>query len=326
VRPLVAAALFLVLAGCGRHEALPVYGRVPAFVLTSQTGAAFDSKTLDGKVWVADFFFTTCMGPCPRMSALMHSVQKRIADLPDVRLISFTVDPQHDTPPVLAAYAQRFRADPSRWYLLTGSPATLNTLDHDAFKMGNVDGTFTHSTLFALVDRQGVIRGYYDTGEGQSLDPLIAAIRGLEVGQASTPAAGLQTRLPAVNAVLNGTAAVLLVWGYTLIRRGRKRTHRNVMLAAFTVSTLFLICYIIYHAQAGVVRFQGTGPIRTLYFAILITHTLLAAAVPPLAIVTLSRGLRSRFDRHRAIARWTLPIWLYVSVTGVVVYWMLYRM
>jgi protein SCO1/2/putative membrane protein len=132
--------------------------------------------------------------------------------------------------------------------------------------------------------------------------------------------------LPAVNAVLNGTAAVLLTWGYTLIRRGQKRAHRNVMLAAFTVSTIFLVCYLIYHAQAGVVRFAGTGPIRTVYFAILITHTLLAATVPPLAIITLSRGLRGRFDRHRAIARWTLPIWLYVSVTGVVVYWMLYRM
>jgi uncharacterized membrane protein YozB (DUF420 family) len=132
--------------------------------------------------------------------------------------------------------------------------------------------------------------------------------------------------LPALNATLNGTAAVLLLWGYTLIRRGRKRTHRNVMLAAFTVSTLFLICYVIYHAQVGSVRFARTGPVRAVYFTILITHTLLAAAVPPLAIVTLSRGLRGRFDRHRAIARWTLPIWLYVSITGVVVYWMLYRM
>ena len=132
--------------------------------------------------------------------------------------------------------------------------------------------------------------------------------------------------LPAVNAVLNGTAAVLLVWGFMLIRRGRKRTHRNVMLAAFTVSVLFLICYVTYHAQVGSVRFPHTGLIRTVYLTVLATHTLLAAAVPPLAIVTLSRGLRARFDRHRAIARWTLPIWLYVSVTGVVVYWMLYRM
>jgi uncharacterized membrane protein YozB (DUF420 family) len=131
--------------------------------------------------------------------------------------------------------------------------------------------------------------------------------------------------LPAVNAALNGVAALLLVWGYTLIRRGRKREHRRVMLAAFTVSVLFLVGYLAYHLGAGVVRFQGRGPIRAVYFAILTTHTLLAAAVPPLAIVTLSRALRGRFDKHRALARWTFPIWLYVSVTGVVVYWMLYR-
>jgi uncharacterized membrane protein YozB (DUF420 family) len=98
------------------------------------------------------------------------------------------------------------------------------------------------------------------------------------------------------------------------------------MLTAFTVSILFLASYLIYHSQVGSVRFRGSGPIRTVYFTILITHTLLAAAVPPLAIVTLSRALRGHFDKHRALARWTLPIWLYVSVTGVVVYWMLYRM
>ena len=132
--------------------------------------------------------------------------------------------------------------------------------------------------------------------------------------------------LPAVNAVLNGAAAVLLVWGYTLIRRHRKETHKRVMIAAFATSCLFLICYLVYHAQVGSVRFQGTGAIRTVYLSILATHTILAAAVPPLAIVTLSRALSARFDKHRAIARWTLPVWLYVSVTGVVVYLMLYKM
>lgn len=132
--------------------------------------------------------------------------------------------------------------------------------------------------------------------------------------------------LPTVNAVLNATAAVLLLWGFALIRRGRKHGHKRVMISAFCVSVLFLISYLVYHAQAGTVRFQGTGAIRTIYLGILLTHTLLAAAVPPLAIVTLSRALRNRFDRHRRIARWTLPIWLYVSITGVVVYWMLYRM
>jgi protein SCO1/2/putative membrane protein len=132
--------------------------------------------------------------------------------------------------------------------------------------------------------------------------------------------------LPSVNAVLNATAAVLLVWGYTLIRRRRIRQHRLVMQTAFVVSCLFLVCYLVYHYQVGSVRFPRTGAIKTLYLSILGTHTILAAAVPVLAIITLRRGLSARYDKHRRIARWTLPIWLYVSVTGVVVYLMLYHL
>jgi putative membrane protein len=132
--------------------------------------------------------------------------------------------------------------------------------------------------------------------------------------------------LPTINATLNATAAVLLTWGYTLIRRKRVQTHRKVMITAFVVSCLFLVCYLIYHFQVGSVRFPHTGMLRTVYLSILGTHTVLAAAVPVLAIITLRRGLAGRFDRHRAIARWTLPIWLYVSVTGVVVYLMLYHL
>ncbi len=132
--------------------------------------------------------------------------------------------------------------------------------------------------------------------------------------------------LPGLNAILNLCAAILLVFGYILIRRGKREEHRKVMLAAFGTSVLFLASYLIYHAQVGSVRFQKQGAIRTVYFAILITHTVLAAAVPVLAFLTLSRGLKGRFAQHRAIARWTLPIWLYVSVTGVIVYLMLYRL
>ena len=131
--------------------------------------------------------------------------------------------------------------------------------------------------------------------------------------------------LPSVNALLNGTAAILLIWGYRLIRRKRIDEHRRVMLAAFTVSCLFLVCYLVYHYQAGHVVYQKTGIIRGVYLTLLASHTVLAAAVPFLAVITLRRGLAARFDRHRRIARWTLPIWLYVSVTGVVVYLMLYR-
>jgi len=132
--------------------------------------------------------------------------------------------------------------------------------------------------------------------------------------------------LPAVNAILNATCAVLLVWGYILIRRRRKQAHKRVMIAAFVTSCAFLTCYLIYHWHVGSVHFPHTGLLRAVYLSILTTHTALAATVPVLAIITLNRGLSARFDKHRAIARWTLPIWLYVSVTGVVVYLMLYKM
>ena len=131
--------------------------------------------------------------------------------------------------------------------------------------------------------------------------------------------------LPAVNATLNATAAVLLLTGYTLIRRKKIQAHKRVMLTAFTVSIAFLICYLIYHAQVGSVHYPHTGAIRVVYYSILITHTLLALTVPVLAIITLRRALKGDFVRHRKIARWTFPIWLYVSVTGVIVYLMLYQ-
>jgi uncharacterized membrane protein YozB (DUF420 family) len=131
--------------------------------------------------------------------------------------------------------------------------------------------------------------------------------------------------LPAVNASLNAVSGVLLLVGYALMRARRIDRHRQVMLAAFATSSLFLICYLVYHAQVGSVRFMRQGFVRPLYYAILITHVTLAATVLPLAIVTLSRGLKARFAQHRRIARWTFPIWLYVSVTGVLVYVLLYQ-
>jgi uncharacterized membrane protein YozB (DUF420 family) len=132
--------------------------------------------------------------------------------------------------------------------------------------------------------------------------------------------------LPPVNAVLNGIAAVLLVIGLILIKNRHINAHRNVMISAFCVSTLFLVLYLTYHAHAQIIYFKGAGMIRTVYMAILWTHTPLAAAVPVLAIITLRRGLQARFDKHRAIAKWTWPIWMYVNVTGVIIYLMLFRM
>lgn len=134
------------------------------------------------------------------------------------------------------------------------------------------------------------------------------------------------SELPALNASLNGVATVFLVAGYVLIRRRRIAAHRASMMAAVAASAMFLVSYVIYHANAGSRPFTGTGPIRAIYFFILLTHIVLAAAIVPMVLITLSQALRGRFDRHAAMARWTLPIWLYVSVTGVVIYLMLYRM
>lgn len=132
--------------------------------------------------------------------------------------------------------------------------------------------------------------------------------------------------LPALNAGLNALSGTLLGVGYAMIRRGRVRAHKAFMVAAVSVSTLFLVSYVIYHYHAGSTRFPGTGWIRTLYLSILVTHAVLAAAVIPLAAVTLVRAWREDFAAHRSIARWTLPIWFYVSVTGVIIYVMLYHL
>src|SRR5438270_5728463 len=132
--------------------------------------------------------------------------------------------------------------------------------------------------------------------------------------------------LPAVNATLNGTSAILLLTGRTLIAKKRVSAHRKVMIATVITSSLFLVCYLVYHSQVGSVRFQGQGWVRPVYFGILLTHTVLAVVIVPMVLMTLARGLRGNFERHRAIARWTFPLWLYVSVTGVVIYVMLYHL
>ena len=133
------------------------------------------------------------------------------------------------------------------------------------------------------------------------------------------------TIFPTINALLNGLTAILLLIGYYFILHGKRVLHKKIMLSAFSTSIVFLCSYLYYHAHVGSVPFKGTGIIRPIYFTILISHTILAVLIVPMAIVTLVRGLSSRFDKHRKLARWTLPVWLYVSVTGVVVYMMLYH-
>jgi len=157
----------LLLCGCAKQKPLEILGEVPPFQLTNQQGRVFNRSALDGHVWIADFIFTTCQASCPRMSARMRALEKS-AD-PAIRFVSFTVDPDNDTPPVLEAYAKRFEADDARWAFLTGDKNTLNTLDRNAFKLGSIGVDMDHSTRFVLIDKKERIRGYYGIADDDSM-------------------------------------------------------------------------------------------------------------------------------------------------------------
>lgn len=179
----------LLLAACSRPEPLPEYGQTPAFKLTERSGRTVSSSELAGRVWVADFIFTTCAGPCPLMSTHMAALQRATADL-DVQLVSFTVDPETDTPDVLAEYAERYQADPERWLFLTGAKQAIYDMVKQGFMLAVDDGSLTpggkpgpglvtHSVKFVLVDRQGRIRGYYSGDSAGVVDEIVPDIERL---------------------------------------------------------------------------------------------------------------------------------------------------
>jgi protein SCO1/2/putative membrane protein len=312
--------------------ALPPLG---AFRLTERSGRTVTDRDLADRVWVASFVFTRCHASCPRISTAMKDVQRRLKGT-GVQLVSITVDPDRDTPAVLTRYAESLEADPRRWWFLTGSEDEIGRLVRERFKLSlaPMDPNdpeaarmeLAHSDRLALVDRGNRVVGLYNPFErkvdGQTdpgeLDVLVARARRLDREWVA--------RLPAVNASLNGLSACLLLLGLPLILTNRVRGHNLVMLAALAVSTLFLACYLVYHGQiGGGVPFRGVGMSRLVYFTVLISHVLLAALMVPLIVLTVLRALRKQFDRHAPLARVTYPIWLYVSITGVVVYMMLYQ-
>jgi protein SCO1/2 len=175
---IVLGSSLVALAGCAARAGLPSYAVVPNFSLVDQTGAQFDSTAkLDKNVWIADFIYTTCAGPCPRMSSQMLQVQKALAGVRDLRLVSFTVDPKNDTPPVLAEYATHFEAQPGRWFFLTGPEDKLQYLSKNVFMLGNTGGNLEHSTRFVLIDKQSRVRGYYLTEDADAIPRLIADAR-----------------------------------------------------------------------------------------------------------------------------------------------------
>lgn len=338
---------------------------VEDFSLTDRSGKTITRADLLGHPWVACFVFTACAGPCPRVTSQMKQLEEQLKDT-DVRLVTFTVDPERDTTEVLTRYADTFRADPERWLFLTGDKNEIYHLIHNSFKMP-VQETLgedrkpgfeiIHSTNIMHVGADGVVKGKYNAASDEEMVRLRRTLLGQPVAPAggeagsnadggegpteTSPTPGSETadsdsetapsrpawvaQLPAVNASLNGLATLLLIAGYVLIKSGKVNAHKTAMLSAFAASIVFLACYLVYHYYAGSKRFEGSGAIRAIYLSILVTHILLAAAVPILAIITIRRGLRAEWESHKRIARITFPIWLYVSVTGVIIYAMLYH-
>lgn len=301
------------------------------FRLEDSSGRTVTDADLAGKVWIASFTFTRCPSSCPKITEVMSGLQRELRGT-GVLLVNISVDPEHDTPEILDRYARKVGADPDRWRFLTGTHDEVYRLILDRFHISVAETSASerkegaeaviHSDHLALVDRGNIAVGYYralDRDEPDATKLLLARAKRLAAPE-------WVLRLPAVNATLNGTCALLLLAGWALIRAGRVRPHAACMISGIVVSALFLSSYLTYHFQVGSVPFRGLGPGRFLYFTILISHTLLAVAMLPLIALTVVRAIRGEFRRHAEIARITYPIWLYVSITGVVIYLMLYQL
>jgi protein SCO1/2/putative membrane protein len=292
--------------------------RVPDFALTERSGAPLTRKDLLGKVWVGEFIFTRCAGACPVMVSRMMGVYKKF---PQATYLSVTVDPAYDTPEVLRNY-QKNNSLPPEWLFATGDDAAIQNLMKKGFLLSMGPGStpeerIIHSDRLVIVDRYGRSRGSYTTSTMEGMGEMEAQLARV-LAEPELPV----RKLPAVNASLNGAAGVFLMIGLVFIKAKKPGAHKACMLAALACSTIFLVSYLTAHHYLGSTPYQGGS--RTLYFSILISHTVLAALVVPLALVTVYRAFQADFARHRAIATWTFPIWLYVSVTGVVIYFMLY--
>jgi protein SCO1/2 len=324
---------------------------VSDFALKERSGRTVTRADLRGKVWVASFVFTRCTQGCPQITATMKELQKDLAGYPEVRLVTFTVDPEHDDPGELARYAEHYGADPERWLFLTGKEKDVYDLMEMGFRVARPiqnqgkertpGNEVIHTQDLVVVDAAGRVRGWFPGLRDNRLsDPEaeyqtnLKKLRRLVGHLAYRPPAYLPQDIPALNAALNAAAGLFLLLGYAAIRLRRVLLHAGCMLTALAVSALFLTSYLYYHlvvkhGQPTSFADEAIGApewMRYVYYAVLLTHTVLAAVVAPLALATAYLGLRGRLKRHVRLARWTLPLWLYVSVTGVVVYWMLYRL
>jgi cytochrome oxidase Cu insertion factor (SCO1/SenC/PrrC family)/uncharacterized membrane protein YozB (DUF420 family) len=334
---------------CGAAPEDDDLGEVGDFSLTERNGRTVSKSDLLGKIWIASFEFTRCTAGCPQISETMQQLQTDLARYPDVRLVTFTVDPEHDHPEELRAYAEHYHADAERWLFLTGEEKTMYRLLAQSFHVpvqknqnGEPGNAVLHSPKLVLVDRQGHIRGYFDgRADPNADDPEREQQTNLRKLKAKVAALEhdawyLPSDFPRFNASLNAFTAMLLVLGYAAIRRRLVNLHITCMVIALILSAVFLLSYGYYHAvikrgepTSFAAQTSHANPpawVGIVYQLVLWTHTPLATIVVPLALVTAVHGIRGRLRRHTRLARWTLPIWLYATITGVVVYWMLYRL
>lgn len=303
-------------------------GPMPTFTLTDQDGKPFTPEQLRGKVWVVHVFYTECTEGC-MSKTLPHirAIQDKIRGKSDLGIVSISVNPAIDTPELLSELAKSQSAQPGQWFFLSGPQETVHRAVQESLKQAVAHDPkqpkgkqFAHDWKLMIVDRDGQIVGYSSAKEMTHVAPFVERMRAV---------ASERYVLPAVNATLNGLAGFLLVVGYFAIRNKRETLHRNVMLSALACSAIFLGCYLYYHfavLRGQSPRLVGPGAVRIVYLTILISHTVLAAVVPVFAIWVTVNGFRDRRPEHRRMAKWTLPVWLYVSVTGVVVYVMLYHL
>lgn len=329
---LLACAICFGAAGSGPPAApgaaLLAGKTISPFDLVRETGAPARSSDFEDRVWIAAFTFTRCPSSCPRISTTLKSLQEKLSGT-GVRIVSFSVDPKFDTPEVMKSYSEKFGADPERWWFLTGDESEVYDLIQNSFVVSAFPTTpeqrkegaeeIAHSDRIVLVDRGLKLVRHFDSNDPSSLEQLLTEARRRDLPSSIR-------NLPEINAILNSTSFVFLMAGWLLVKNRKWRAHGFMMLTCLAISGAFLACYLTYHYFVGTVRFPGTGEVRSLYLSILLSHTVLAVVMVPMIALTVYRAIRKDFDRHRQIARVTFPIWVYISVTGVVIYWMLYRL
>ena len=343
----------MLCAGCdawrGGKAPGPADRPAPDFSMEDTDGNTVTLSGLRGKVWVASFMFTRCTLGCPQVAETVRELQNRLRDRKDLMFVSFAVDPDRDDAEELKRYAAHFGADPTRWIFLRGDKAALDHLVTDGFQMAiNRDGSkpvgedITHPLKLVLIDREGFVRSRFP-GLSNPLDaPGTFQAEQQELRSQvdillrERPWTGWFIPSAELNAFLNGLAGTLLLAAFAAIKAGKRGLHGGLMLGALATSAVFLASYLVYHIflKHGVATSFGSrapgAPVAVTYsyLAILLTHTVLAIGVTPMALYVASLALRGgpSLIRHKKLARWVFPLWVYVAATGVLVYWMLYRL